>query len=166
MVVSGDNEGGVLMSVQAQPAGYHALTPYLIIDGAARAIQWYRDVLGAHEEMRLNGPGDRVGHAEMRIGDSKIMLADAHPEMGIDGPGKFGGSPVSLHLYLPDVDAMVAKAAAAGATVKSQPEDKFYGDRLGTIVDPFGHTWHVSTHIEDVSPEEIERRLAAMLKKE
>ncbi|HET6607152.1 MAG TPA: VOC family protein [Rhodopila sp.] len=153
------------MSVTPIPAGYHTLTPYLIVDGAARALQWYADVFGAQEELRLGAPGGRVGHAEIRIGDSKVMLADAHPETGAEGPGKFGGSPVSLHLYLPGVDAVVAKAAAAGATVKSQPEDKFYGDRLGTIVDPFGHTWHISTHMEDVSPEEIERRMAAMFGK-
>lgn len=150
------------MSVSPVPAGYHALTPYLIIDGAAQALHWYADVFGAQEELRLGAPNGRVGHAEIRIGDSKVMLADAHPEMGIEAPNKFGGSPVSLHLYLADVDAVVAKAAAAGATVKNQPEDKFYGDRLGTIIDPFGHTWHISTHIEDVTPEEIERRMAAL----
>jgi PhnB protein len=153
------------MPVSPVPAGYNAVTPYLIIEGATNALQWYRDVLGAKEEMRLPAPGGRIGHAEVSVGGSKIMLADANPEHGAAAPGKFGGSPVSLHLYVPDVDAVVAKAAAAGATVRSQPEDKFYGDRLGTIVDPFGHTWHISTHIEDVTMEEVERRMAAMVGK-
>jgi PhnB protein len=150
------------MPVSPVPAGYNAVTPYIIVEGATNALQWYRDVFGAKEGMRLPAPGGRIGHAEISIGGSKIMLADAHPEMGAEGPNKFGGSPVSLHLYLPDVDAVVARAAAAGATVKSPPEDKFYGDRLGTIVDPFGHNWHISTHIEDVTEAEIKRRMKAM----
>jgi len=115
--------------------------------------------------MRLSAPGGTIGHAEIEIGDSRIMLADESPSMGAKAPGAFGGSPVSLHLYVPDVDATMAKAVAAGAVVKSQPEDKFYGDRLGSLLDPFGHTWHVSTHIEDVTVEEIERRIAAMFDK-
>jgi PhnB protein len=153
------------MPVSAVPPGYHTISPYLIVDGAARALAWYAEAFGARELMRLSAPGGTIGHAEIEIGDSRIMLADEHPNIGAKAPAAFGGSPVSLHLYVPDVDATMAKAAAAGATVKSQPEDKFYGDRAGSLLDPFGHTWHVSTHIEDVTVEEIERRMAAMFGK-
>ncbi|MDR3531307.1 MAG: VOC family protein [Rhodopila sp.] len=150
------------MPVSPVPPGYHSLTPYLIVDGAARALSWYVEAFGARELMRLSGPDDRIGHAGIEIGDSRIMPADENPGMGAKAPAAFGGSPISLHLYVPDVDATIAKAVAIGAEVKSQPEDKFYGDRLGSLLDPFGHTWHVSTHIEDVTVEEIERRMAAM----
>jgi len=112
--------------------------------------------------MRLSGPDGRVGHAEIEIGDSRIMLADEAPEHNAKAPEAFGGSPVSLHLYVPDVDKTMAKAVSIGAEVKSQVEDKFYGDRMGSICDPFGHTWHITTHIEDVSVEEVERRMAEM----
>ena len=112
--------------------------------------------------MRLAAPEGRIGHAEIEIGNSRIMLADEAPAHNAKGPNAFGGSPVSLHLYIADVDTVVAKAVSIGAEVKSQPEDKFYGDRLATLTDPFGHTWHVSTHIEDVPHDEIERRMAAM----
>jgi PhnB protein len=150
------------MPVSFIPPGYRALTPYLIIDGAAKAIAWYGEVLGATELMRLSAPENRVGHAEIEIGDSRIMLADENAEHGAKAPGAFGGSPVSLLLYVPDVDGTLARAAAAGATIKAPAEDKFYGDRMATFADPFGHTWSIATHIEDVSPAEIERRLAAM----
>jgi PhnB protein len=150
------------MPVSPVPPGYHSVTPYLIVDGAARALAWYAEAFGARELMRLSAPGGRIGHAEIEIGDSRIMLADEAPAHDAKAPGAFGGSPVSLHLYLPDVDATMARAAAAGAIVKAQPENKFYGDRLGSLRDPFGHTWHISTHIEDVTTEEIERRMAAM----
>ena len=150
------------MSRSSVPAGYNSLTPYLIVDGAARAITWYSEALNALELMRLSAPGDKIGHAEIEIGDSRIMLADEAPDHDAKAPGAFGGSPISLLLYVSDVDAMMTKAAAAGATIKAQPEDKFYGDRMGTLVDPFGHTWHISTHIEDVTVEEIERRMGAM----
>jgi PhnB protein len=153
------------MSVSPVPAGYHSLTPYLIVDGGVRALSWYVEAFGARELMRLSAPGGKIGHAEIEIGDSRVMLADESAEMGAKAPGAFGGSPVSLHLYVPDVDATINKAVTAGATIKSQPEDKFYGDRLGSLVDPFGHTWHISTHIEDVSVEEIERRIATMFGK-
>jgi PhnB protein len=139
-----------------------ALTPYLIIDGAEQAIAWYAKAFGAHEVMRLAAPGGKIGHAEIEIGDSRIMLADESPAMGAKAPAAFGGSPVSLHLYVADVDATMHQATAAGATIKNPPEDKFYGDRLGSLLDPFGHTWHISTHIEDVTIEEIQRRMAAM----
>jgi PhnB protein len=150
------------MSVSFIPFGFRALTPYLIIDGAAKALAWYARVLGATELMRLSAPGGRIGHAEIEIGDSRIMLADENADHGAKAPGAFGGSPVSLLLYVPDVDATLARAAAAGATIKAPAEDKFYGDRMGTVLDPFGHTWSIATHIEDVSQDEIERRLAAM----
>jgi PhnB protein len=150
------------MPVSPVPPGYHSVTPYLIIDGAARALAWYTEAFGARELMRLSAPGGRIGHAEIEIGDSRLMLADEAPAHDAKAPGAFGGSPVSLHLYLPDVDATMARAVTAGATLKAQPEDKFYGDRQGALRDPFGHTWFISTHIEDVTAEEIERRLAAM----
>lgn len=150
------------MPVSPVPNGYHTLTPYLILDGATRALAWYTEAFSARELMRISAPGDSIGHAEIEIGDSRIMLADEAPAHDAKAPGAFGGSPVSLHLYVPDVDAMIAQAAAAGATIKAQPENKFYGDRMGTLLDPFGHTWHIATHIEDVTAEEIERRVAAM----
>ena len=143
------------------PDGYHTATPYLIVDGAAKALDFYQRVFGATERMRMPGPGGKVGHAEISIGDSVIMLADEHPEIGARGPRAYGGAAVSLHLYVPDVDAMVKKAVAAGATLLRPVEDKFYGDRMGTIEDPFGHHWHVSTHQEDVPPDEMARRAAA-----
>jgi PhnB protein len=150
--------------VKPVPDGYHSATPYLIVDGAAKALDFYKQVFGATERMRMPGPGGKVGHAEIDIGDSVIMLADEHPEMGARGPRAFGGAAVSLHLYVPDVDATVKKAVAAGAKLLRPVEDKFYGDRMGTIEDPFGHHWHVSTHQEDVPPDEMARRAAAMAK--
>jgi PhnB protein len=153
------------MPVSPIPPGYHTITPYLIVDGAARALAWYGEAFAARELMRLPAPGGTIGHAEIEIGDSRIMLADESPSMGAKAPGAFGGSPVSLFIYVPDVDAAMAKASAAGATVKSQPEDKFYGERMGSLLDPFGHTWHLATHIEDVTVEEIQRRMAARCNK-
>jgi PhnB protein len=151
-----------MANVKPIPEGYHSLTPYLIVAGAARAIEFYKTVFGAVERMRLGGPDGKVGHAELEIGDSLIMLADEHPAMGALAPPTVGGTPVGLHLYLEDVDAVAAKAVAAGATLKRPVENQFYGDRLGSLIDPFGHLWHISTHVEDVSPEEIARRAAAM----
>jgi PhnB protein len=144
------------------PDGYHSVTPYLIVADGAGAIAFYQQVFGARERMRLDGPNGKIGHAELAIGDSVVMLADEHPGMGALAPPTVGGTPVSLHLYVEDVDAVAAKALAAGAALKRPVENQFYGDRLGTIVDPFGHIWHISTHVEDVSPEEIGRRAAAM----
>jgi PhnB protein len=146
------------------PEGYHAVTPYLIVDGAAKALDFYKQVFGAKERMRMPGPGGKVGHAEINIGDSVIMLADEHPEMGARGPKSIGGSPTSIVLYVENVDTTVKAAVGAGAKIVRPIEDKFYGDRSGTIEDPFGHQWHVSTHVEDVSPEELQRRAAAMAK--
>ena len=150
------------MKINPIPAGYHSVTPYLIIKGAARALDFYQRAFGATELMRIPGPGDAVMHAEILLGDSHIMLADECPQMNALSPQTLGGSAVLLHLYVPDADAMFAQAIAAGETVEQPMENKFYGDRSGSVLDPFGHRWTLSTHVEDVSPEEIGRRLAAM----
>jgi PhnB protein len=152
-------------SVKPIPEGYHSITPYLIIQGAAQAMEFYKQAFGAVETVRLNGPGGTIGHAEMRIGDSHIMLADEPPNAPNPNPRKLGGSPVLLHVYVPDVDAVFARAVAAGAKVQRPVENQFYGDRSGGFEDPFGHTWYVATHIEDVPVEEIERRAAALQSK-
>ena len=143
------------------PEGYHTATPYLIIGGAADAIDFYKKAFGATELFRFPMPDGKIGHAEIKIGDSPIMLADEFPEMGHKGPKSLGGSPVSLMIYVEDVDTVFNRAVDAGATVKEAVQDKFYGDRIGTLTDPFGHVWHVSTHKEDVSVEEMERRAKA-----
>jgi PhnB protein len=150
--------------VKAVPQGYHSLTPYLIVDDAARALDYYARVFGARERIRMPGPGGKVGHAEIDLGGSVLMLADEAPDMGARGPRAYGGSAVSIMLYVDDVDATVKAAVAAGGRVLRPVEDKFYGDRSGTIEDPFGHQWHVSTHIEDVPPDELARRATAMAK--
>lgn len=146
------------MAVQPIPEGYHSVTPYLIVRGGAAAIDYYQKAFGAVELFRIPAPGGKVGHAEIKIGDSIIMLADEHPEMGYNGPETIGGTPVSLMIYVEDVDKTFERAVTGGGTVKQAIEDKFYGDRSGTVVDPFGHIWHISTHKEDVSMEEMERR--------
>ena len=150
--------------VKAIPDGYHSVTPYLIIDGSSRALDYYKRVFGATERMRMPGPEGKIGHAEISIGDSMIMLADEHPEMGARAPRTVGGSAVSIMLYVNDVDATVKTAVAEGAKLLQPVEDKFYGDRMGTIEDPFGHHWHVGTHREDVPLDELKRRAAAMAK--
>jgi PhnB protein len=150
------------MAVNYIPQGYHTATPYLIVKGAARAIDFYKQAFGATELMRFAGPGGSIGHAEIRIGDSPIMLADEMPQMGYRSPAALGGSSVSVMLYVPDVDKVVERAVKAGAKVERPVADQFYGDRSGTIHDPFGHVWTVSTHKEDVSPEEMQRRAAGM----
>jgi len=143
------------------PEGYNTVTPYLVIKGAAKAIEYYKEVFGAEEKFRMNGPDGRVGHAELRIGDSQIMLADENPDMGQghSSATTMGGSPVSIHLYIPDVDHVVERAVAAGAKILKPVQDQFYGDRTGFLQDPFGHYWSVATHVEDVSPQEMEERL-------
>ena len=146
------------MAVKAIPEGYHSVTPYLIINGAADAIEFYKQAFGATELFRFPAPDGKIGHAEIKIGDSPIMLADEFAEMGYKGPQALGGSPVSLMIYLEDVDTVFNRAVEAGASVKEAVQDKFYGDRTGTLTDPFGHVWHVSTHKEDVSMEEMEAR--------
>jgi PhnB protein len=143
------------------PPGYPRVVPYLAIEGAAKAIAFFAEVFGARERMRLDAPGGRVGHAEIEIGDSVVMLADPWPEGRFVAPRGEEVS-VSIHLYVEDADAVFARALAAGATVAQPMETKFYGDRSGTVRDPFGHRWHLSTHVEEVPPEEIERRMRAM----
>ena len=149
------------MVVKPIPEGYHSVTPYLYAKGAARAIEFYKQAFSATERMRINQPDGRVGHAEIQIGDSIIMLADEFPEMDARSPQSLGGSPVSIHLYVEDADKVFDQAVAAGAKVKRPVTDQFYGDRLGGIEDPFGHTWWISTHKEDLSLEEIGKRAAA-----
>jgi PhnB protein len=154
------------MAVKPIPDGYHTVTPYLIVKDAARAIEYYKKAFGATELMRFVIPGDKVGHAEIKIGDSTIMLADEFPEMGARGPESLGGSPVGILLYVADVDARFNQAVAAGATVERPLADQFYGDRSGTLKDPFGHKWTIATHKEDVPPEEMRRRHDAFLKQQ
>ena len=153
------------MSVQPVPAGYHTVTPYIIVKGAAQAIEFYKAAFGATEIMRFPGPGGIVCHAEIKIGDSFVMLSDEHPNMGAVGPQTLGGTPFGLCIYVPNVDELVAQATAAGATVERPVQNQFYGDRSGTVIDPFGHRWTVATHVEDVSLEEMQRRMAAMMPK-
>ena len=152
------------MHVKPIPDGYHTVTPYLIIQGAAKAIEFYKQALGATELLRLEGPGGTIGHAEIKIGDSPVMLADEHPQMGHRGPQALGGTPVSLAVYVPNVDELFAQAIAAGGKPLRPVADQFYGDRAGTLVDPFGHVWTLATHVEDVPPDEINRRFEAMMK--
>ncbi|HLH08540.1 MAG TPA: VOC family protein [Terriglobales bacterium] len=139
------------------PAGYHAITAYLIVKGAAKAIDYYVNAFGAKELMRFEDRG-RISHAELQIDDSHIMLADEHPEMNIRGPQSLGGSSVGILLYVKDVDHVFRRAVIAGGTVEREVKDQFYGDRSGNLVDPFGHKWTIATHVEEVSPEEMKRR--------
>ena len=148
------------------PDAYPQITPYLCVDGAAAAIAFYTDVFGATERMRMGGgpddPADKVGHAELEIGDGVIMLSDEYPARGILGPVSIGGTPVTISLYVADVDATVEAAVARGATLLRPVETQFYGDRSGQIVDPWGHRWSIATHVEDVSADEMERRASAL----
>lgn len=146
------------------PPGYHSVTPYLLVRDATRALAYYREAFGAEELMRFEGPPGRIAHAEVKIGDSHVMLADENPEEGFVGPQTLGGAGVSLMLYVQDVDATFARAVAAGATVRRPVADQFYGDRVGTLADPFGHVWSIATHREDVSVEEAKRRMEALAK--
>ena len=147
--------------VKPIPDGYHSVTPYLVVKNAARAISFYERAFGAKELLRMPEPDGRVGHAELRIGDSRVMLADEFPEMGALGPQSIGGTPVTIHLYVEDVDAVVASAVAAGARIDRPVADQFYGDRSGGVEDPTGVAWWIATHVEDVPPAEMERRMAA-----
>lgn len=150
------------MTVNPIPSGYEGITPYLVVHDGAAAIEFYKKTLGAVEIMRFTDPGGRIGHAELRIRDAVVMLADEHPEMNILGPKSRGGSPVGLHLYVEDVDRTAADMTAAGAEVVRPVENQFYGDRGGSLTDPFGHVWHIATRVEELTSEEIERRAAAM----
>jgi PhnB protein len=147
--------------VKPIPEGYEGPTAYLIVDGAAAAIDFYKAAFEAKETLRMAGPDGKIGHADVKIGGGHVMLADASPTMGFRGPEAFGGSPVSLCIYVEDVDRVVARAVAAGAKVTRPVADQFYGDRTGGLTDPFGHSWYVMTHVEDVSGEDMERRSAA-----
>ena len=148
------------MAVKPIPEGYHSVTPYLVVRDAARAIDFYTQAFGATELFRMEAPDNTIGHAEIKIGDSPVMLADENPARGAKGPESFGGSPVHLMIYVEDVDTVFKRSLAAGAKETQPLKDQFYGDRSGTLTDPFGHSWTVATHIEDVAPEEMERRMA------
>jgi PhnB protein len=141
------------------PDGYHSVTPYLICKGAAQALDWYKKAFGAEELVRMPGPGGVLMHAEMRIGDSVVMMADEFPEMGAKSPASLGGSPVGMCIYTSDCDAVFNRAVAAGAKVERAVQDQFYGDRSGTLLDPYGHKWTIATHTEDLTPEEMGERM-------
>jgi PhnB protein len=158
--VFGQAKEATVPDVQAIPDGYPRVIPYLCVDGAEAAIAFYSSVLGATERMRMPAPGGMIGHAELELGDSLIMLSDEFPEMGQRSPKTVGGTPVTMSVYCEDVDAVFNKAVEAGATVVQAPETQFYGDRSGQFEDPFGHRWNVASRVEDVSPEEIRRRAA------
>jgi PhnB protein len=146
------------MAVKPIPEGYHSITPYLVIKGASAAIDYYKKVFGAEERMRMDAPGGMIGHAELQIGDSVVMLADEFPQQGFSGPRTIGGTPVSLLLYVENVDDVWKRALQAGAKELKPLENQFYGDRMGTVQDPFGHVWHLGTHIEELSVAEIRKR--------
>jgi len=152
------------MAAKPIPDGYHTATPYLIVRNGAKAIEFYQQAFGAVELFRMADPSGKVGHAEIKIGDSPIMLADEFPEMGAISPQTLGGVASSILLYVNDVDVSFPQAIAAGGTVKRPLADQFYGDRSGTLQDPFGHTWTIATHKEDIAPDEMQRRAEAMMK--
>jgi len=147
------------------PEGYHSITPYLHMRRCSEAIEFYKKAFGAIECVRMGGPDGKIGHAELKIGDSMIMLADECPEMGAKGPETFGGTTFTVALYVDDVDAVFKKAISSGAKQARPVENQFYGDRAGSIIDPFGHQWHIATHVEDVPPDEMARRAEAFMKK-
>ena len=152
------------MAVKFIPDGYHSLTPYLFVDGGARALEFYARAFGAVEKFRMPGPDGKIGHAEMQLGTSVFMLADENLAMGARSPRTVGGSPVSLMVYVEDVDRVFAQAVKAGAQVERPVANQFYGDRTGGVIDPFGHRWYLATHVEDVAPEEMDRRIKAQQK--
>ena len=156
-----DRSKTMTSNVKPIPEGYHSVTPYLIMKNAGAAIEFYKNAFGAIELFRMPQPDGKIGHAEIKIGDSPIMLSDEHPEMQYLGPESIGGTPVSLMIYVDDVDAVFKRAIDKGATEQKAVQDQFYGDRSGSLVDPFGHIWHIATHTEDVSPEEMEKRAKA-----
>jgi PhnB protein len=154
------DEGEPKMAVSHIPEGYHSVTPYLIVHGAAEAIRFYGEAFGAVEVLRMPmGDSGKLAHAEVRIGDSHVMLSDEWPDQGFLGPKARGGATASLMIYLADVDSAWERAIAAGCTAEKAPADQFWGDRMGTLTDPFGHRWTLATHVEDVSEEEMERRM-------
>ncbi len=149
--------------VKPIPDGYAGVIPYLIIDGAAKALDFYAKAFGAEEVLRMGGPDGKIGHAEIRVFGAMIMLADECPERGFKSPSAYGGTPVSLYMYVKDVDAVHARAVAAGAKVVRPLQNQFYGDRSAQLLDPFGHAWGFATHVEDVAPDELERRAKAAM---
>jgi PhnB protein len=151
------------MAVKPIPEGYDTVTPYLAVDDAAEAIEYYKKAFGAKERVRMEAPGGKIGHAELEIGDSLVMLSDALPQFSTRPPEELGGTSVSVFMYAEDVDAVVKQAVDAGATITMEVADQFWGDRFGSVQDPFGHLWSIATHVEDVPPEEMaERAKAAM----
>ncbi len=152
------------MAVSHIPQGYHSVTPYLVVDGAEAAIRFYGEAFGAAEVLRMPMGEGKLAHAEVTIGDSHVMLADEFPDMGFLGPLKRGGATASLMIYVPDVDAAYAKAIGAGAKEERPPADQFWGDRMGTLIDPFGHRWTLATHVEDVAEDEMRRRMTEAFK--
>lgn len=152
------------MAVKPVPDGYHSVTPYLIVRGGARALEYYTRAFGAEERFRMDGPGGTIGHAEIQIGNSIVMLADENPAFNAKAPEMGTTPPVQLMIYVDDVDATFKRAIDAGATEKQPVKNQFYGDRSGTLTDPFGHCWTIATHVEDVAPEEMERRAAEYAK--
>jgi len=149
--------------VNAIPSGYHSLTPYLVVNDASRAIDFYTQAFGAKETVRMGGPGGKIGHAELKIGDSMLMLSDEITGSGTRSPQSLGGSPVSVFMYVENVDSVFDRAVKAGAKADKPPEDMFWGDRFGHLTDPFGHLWAIATHIEDVAPEEMRKRAQAAM---
>jgi len=145
-------------SVQPIPKGYHSVTPYLVVNDAARAIDFYKRAFGAQEKMRMDGPGGKIGHAELKIGDSIIMLSDETPGSGMRSPRSLGGTAAGVFLYVENVDSIFKQAVSAGAKADAQPSDMFWGDRFGKLTDPFGHQWSVATHKEDIAPDEMAKR--------
>ncbi|MFO0796922.1 MAG: VOC family protein [Gemmataceae bacterium] len=151
------------MAVKPIPDGYHSITPYLIVRGGAKALDFYKEAFGAVEVLRLPMPDGSIAHAEIKIGDSIIMLGEENEAWGSKSPALLGGTPTGLMIYVPDCDAVFNRAVAAGATVAKPLTDQFYGDRSGTVIDPFGHQWTVGTHVEDVEPAELQKRMDAMM---
>jgi PhnB protein len=151
------------MATKPIPEGYNTVTPYLAVDDAAAAIEYYKKVFGARESVRMDGPDNTIAHAELDIGDSKIMLSDPFPQSSTKPPKELGGTSASVFIYVEDVDAIVKKAVDGGATITMEVQDQFWGDRFGSITDPFGHSWSIATHVEDVPPEEMEERAKAAM---
>ena len=151
------------MAVEPIPEGYNTLTPYLAVENAAEAIEFYKRAFGARESLRMPGPDGSIGHAELEIGDSKLMLSDPFPQSSVRPPGEIGGTTASVFMYVEDVDAVVKQAVDAGATVTMEVADQFWGDRFGTVTDPFGHVWSIATHVEDLPPEQIAERAEAAM---
>jgi PhnB protein len=156
-------EGGAMPNVKPIPDGYHSVTPYLVINGAERALDFYKAAFNAREIMRMPTPEGKIGHAEIRIGDSVVMVADETPRSGLKSPQSLGGTTVGVFLYVEDVDAIYDRAVAAGARATSRPQDMFWGDRYGKLTDPFGHEWSIATHKEDLSEEEMTKRAAGAM---